>query len=62
MIPESLAVAVALAVEREGGDMDDVDALLDVWERVLRRSGERADIVRREAVEMAARMGDGEEP
>lgn len=48
--------AVARVVEAQGGDMDDVRDLLDVWRRVDRRNGERADVIRREALELAARL------
>jgi len=48
--------AVANAVEREGGDLHDVEALVKVWERAERRNGERADVIRREAREGSARL------
>ena len=46
--------AIANAVERQGGDYSDVQDLIAVWERVNRRNGERADLIRREAAEMAS--------
>jgi hypothetical protein len=49
-------VAIARAVETQGGDMSDVHDLVAVWERVARRNGERADLIRREARELAQRM------
>lgn len=33
-LPSSLIIAVARAVEREGGDLEDVRDLLEVWERL----------------------------
>ncbi len=52
--------SIARAVETHGGDMNDVADLIDVWERVERRNGERADIIRREARELATRIESAE--
>jgi hypothetical protein len=49
VIPDSVIVAIANAVERRGGEIEDVEDLIAVWERVERRNGERADIIRHEA-------------
>ena len=48
--------SIADAVERQGGDYEDVQDLIDVWQRVNRRNGERADVIRREARELAAKI------
>jgi hypothetical protein len=50
--------AIAEAVERAGGDYSDVEDLCDVWDRVARRNGERADRIRAEATRMAERFGE----
>ena len=50
--------AIANAVERQGGDYSDVQDLSAVWERVNRRNSERADLIRREAAEMAQRLNE----
>jgi hypothetical protein len=47
-LARSLIVAVARAVEKRGGDMDDVADLLDVWERLARDPYGRLDRVRAE--------------
>jgi hypothetical protein len=53
--PRNVLVAIATAVERQGGDMADVEDLLSVWQRVARRNDERADVIRREARELHER-------
>jgi hypothetical protein len=50
--------ALAAEVERQGGDRLDLEDLVWTWERVQRRSGERADVVRREARELRAAYGE----
>jgi hypothetical protein len=45
--------AIAAAVRRAGGDHDDFLDLVAVWKRVARRSSERADLIAREAKELA---------
>jgi hypothetical protein len=50
--------AIAEAVEAQGGDYTDVEDLVETWERVARRNGERADVIRREAAEMAERLNE----
>ena len=47
-LPRSLIVAVAQAVEHEGGDMDDVRDLLGVWERLAADPQGRVDRLRAE--------------
>ncbi len=47
----TLIHAIAAAVEREGGDLTDVEDLIAAHERVQRRNGERADVIRREVRE-----------
>jgi hypothetical protein len=61
-LPDSLVRAIAEAVEREGGDMEDVDDLVAVWKRVERRNGGRAVVIRREARELTQRMRTEDEP
>ena len=46
MIPESVIRAIANAVEREGGDIDDVDDLIDVWNRLYADKRGRVDRLR----------------
>jgi hypothetical protein len=58
----SLVRAIAEAVEREGGDMDDVRDLVAVWERQHRTTQPRADSMRREAANRTCRCADGGEP
>jgi hypothetical protein len=53
-VPRDIAVSIAEAVEREGGDYTDVEDLLDVWERVNRRNAIRADVILREAASLAS--------
>jgi hypothetical protein len=55
-IDPDTARAIAEAVEREGGDWDDVEDLIDVWGRVARRNGERADRIRAQAGRMAEKF------
>jgi hypothetical protein len=50
--------AIANAVERQGGDYSDVQDLIDVWERVQCRNGERADRIRAQATPMAEKFGE----
>jgi hypothetical protein len=45
-------VAIAEAVERQGGDYADVEDLIETWERVNRRNSERADLIRSEGAGM----------
>jgi hypothetical protein len=42
-LPIGLVKAIAIAVEHQGGDMDDVDDLVKTWERLGREQGPRAD-------------------
>ena len=48
-IPEATVIAIANAVEAHGGDFTDVEDLLDVWQRVTRVNGERAERIRVQA-------------
>ena len=50
--------AIAEAVEAQGGDYFDVEDLIETWERVNRRNGERADLIRAEAAKMAERLDE----
>ena len=47
--PRSLIVAVARAVERHGGDLEDVRDPRDVWERIEADPRGRVDRLRYEA-------------
>jgi hypothetical protein len=47
--PLEVIVSIARAVEKAGGDMDDVRDLVDTWERVQARAQPRADAMRRQA-------------
>lgn len=58
-LARSLVVAVAQAVEREGGDVDDARDLLQVWERV--NSHPLADALRREVASRRCSCADGGE-
>lgn len=51
-IPRPLALAIVAAVERHDGDVADVEDLIDVWRRVLRVNGERADRIRAQATRL----------
>ena len=61
MQPE-LPVAIAEAVERQGGDMEDVRDLVAVWERVAADTGPRVEAMRREAANPRCSCEDGGEP
>jgi len=54
-LPRGVLIAIAKAVEAEGGDMADVEDLVATWERVARRNSERADVIRREVAEADCR-------
>ena len=41
--PLEVIIAIAHAVEKAGGDMDDVRDLVDTWERLAVTTGPRAD-------------------
>ena len=58
-IDEATVRTIADAVEREGGDMDDVEDLCDVWERVASGNGERADRMRYETAHRRCNCADG---
>jgi hypothetical protein len=59
-LPETLVRAIALAVQREGGDMDDVDDLIDAWTRLHTTTQPRVDAMRREARAAPCTRIDGE--
>jgi hypothetical protein len=50
----TVQIAIANAVLTQGGDNDDVRDLLDVWRRVERVNGERADRIRAQATKAKA--------
>lgn len=55
------ARGVAEAIEAGGGCWRDVKDLADIWARVAQRNGERADVIRREAAELARQWALAEE-
>ncbi len=54
-----LVVAVAQAVERESGDVDDARDLLSAWERLAADSDGRLDRLRYEAANPRCGCADG---
>ena len=48
-LPIAVIRAIALAVEREGGDIDHVDDLVDVWGRLAAERCGRVERIRYEA-------------
>jgi hypothetical protein len=48
-VPRVVLVAIARAVERQGGDIDDVADLLDVWQRLDADGRGRVERMRHEA-------------
>lgn len=58
-LPRSLVVAVAQAVERQGGDIQDVEDLLAVWERLVADKHGRAARLHHEAANPPCRCADG---
>ena len=46
-IPVDTVIAIAIAVERQGGTVEDAQDLCLVWERVAARNELRADSIRR---------------
>lgn len=58
-LPSSLITAIARAVEREGGDLDDVRDLLEVWERLAADQHGRLDRLRYEAANPPCSCADG---
>ncbi len=59
MISQGMAVAIARAVEKAGGDMDDVEDLIGVWERLERDTHARVDRMRHEARTVRCCCADG---
>lgn len=51
-------IAIANAVVNSGGNADDLADLLDVWRRVERVNGERADRIRAQTVRAAQRLDE----
>lgn len=47
-LPERVAISIAQAVEAQGGDMTDVEDLIEVWERLHADGGGRVDRMRYE--------------
>jgi hypothetical protein len=47
---------LAAEVERQGGVRLDLEDLIRTWERVTRRNGERADLIRAQAAGVAGRF------
>lgn len=58
-LPRSLVAAAARAVEAEGGDMDDVQDLVEVWERLAADKHGRVARLRYEAANPRCRCADG---
>jgi hypothetical protein len=58
-IPTSLLYAIGRAVEKAGGDADDVDDLVKVWERLHADAGGKLDRLRYEN-EQRQRQQQGE--
>jgi hypothetical protein len=56
-----LLTAIARAVEHQGGDIEDVEDLIAVWERVARRNQERGAVCQREAGGLAASYRERED-
>jgi hypothetical protein len=48
-LPHSLLASIGRAVQRAGGDMDDVTDLIDVWERIFADRRGRLDRMRYDA-------------
>jgi hypothetical protein len=61
MLDPTLLRAIAREVAAAGGSNADYGDLVRVWERVQRRNGERADLIGREARDLAALL-DHPEP
>ncbi len=59
MISERLAVAIARAVERAGGDWSDVEDLIAVWERLERDHQARIDYMRHRAEMVCCSCSNG---
>jgi hypothetical protein len=58
-LPEGVIVAVARAVEAAGGDMDDVDDLLAVWQRQAADKRGKVERMRYEAANPRCSCADG---
>lgn len=58
-LPRSVLIAIASAVERQGGDMDDVDDLIACWERLCGDQHGRVDRLRHDAANGVCRCADG---
>jgi hypothetical protein len=58
-LPAQIVRAIAAAVEKHGGTMDDVDDLIAVWERLAVEQGARADRMRYEAANRRCTCTDG---
>jgi hypothetical protein len=60
--PRHVLIAIAEAVEAQGGDIDDVRDLVEVWERVGADTGPRVGAMRREAANPRCCCADGGAP
>ena len=56
--PLEVIVSIARAVEKAGGDMDDVRDLVQTWERVQARTQPKADAMRRQAANVRCCCAD----
>jgi hypothetical protein len=61
MISRELLAGIVAAVERAGGDLDDVKDLVEVWERLERSWQPLVDAMCREARAVSCSRGDGGE-
>lgn len=59
MIPRDVLIAIGRAVHSAGGDMSDVDDLVDVWERLSADKSGRVDRMRSEAKAIRCCCADG---
>ncbi len=58
-LPVEIIRRIAIAVEKQGGDMDDVDDLVEVWARLHVDPLARVDRLRYEAARPVCRCADG---
>jgi hypothetical protein len=61
-IPRSILIAIAGAVEAQGGDIADVDDLVEVWERLYADKDGRVDRLRHDAAHPVCGCADGGVP
>lgn len=60
-IPRSIVVAIANAVEAHGGDMTDVEDLVQTWERLHADNHGRVDRLRYDAGHPACHCADADD-